>query len=243
MTVKSKDNVIDNSTSNDNDLEGSRQSQSSKVPSPTVIRERLKKMIMTGSFCGTSDDGDENDTVLKMKPIPENSSSESDNVMNKPSPLNTGIEWLDSLELEYANTDNKVDVSLSSPSSVVDTEILQRLPPSGVPDKIEGTADIKINADIDWNGSSSSENEAPCLSLCTTNNSIRSIPRSVSFAESVVTHVRETPRYNPEDVHKMFYSRKDIQRLVCFVYRDLSTKAIKRSCTNVSSDFILSTNL
>lgn len=212
MTVQSEDDLIDSSTSHDNDLDGCRRSQSSKMPSPTVISERLKKMIMTGSFCGTRDEGDENDMVLKMEPIQENSPLECNNVMNKPSPLNTGIKWLDSLELEYADTDNKGDVTLSSPSSVADTEILQRLPPSGVPDKIEGTTDSKINAPIDWNGSSSSENEAPCLSLCTTSNSIRSIPRSVSFAESVVTHVRETPRYKPEDIHKMFYSRKDIQR-------------------------------
>jgi len=213
MTVNSSDKVVNSNNLNENDMSGCIKIQSSKLPSPTIISERLKKMLLAGSFCGIIDDGEGNDPVHNMASVQEQLPSESNNVANKPSPLNTGIEWLDSLELECAANDNKGDDTLASPTSVAETDVLQQqLPPSGVSDKVEVTTDHNINATIDWNGSSSSEMEAPCLSLCTSNNSIRSIPRSVSFADSVVTHVRETPRYRPEDVSKMFYSRKDIQR-------------------------------
>ena len=39
-----------------------------------------------------------------------------------------------------------------------------------------------------------------------------SMARSVSFADSVVTDVRTMPRYEREDLSKMFYSKKEIQR-------------------------------
>jgi hypothetical protein len=214
MTVKSGDKVVDSNNLNENDMGGYSKGHSSQLPSSTIISERLRKMLLAGSFCGISDDGEGNDTVLNMASDQSQLPSESNNVANKPSPLNTGIEWLDSLELEGADSDNKGDDTLASPTSVSETDVLQQLPPAGVSDKVEVTTDSNMNATIDWNGSSSSDTEAPCLSLCTSNNSIRSIPRSVSFADSVVTHVRETPRYRPEDVSKMFYSRKDIQRLV-----------------------------
>jgi len=95
--------------------------------------------------------------------------------------------------------------SESSPSSVAE---MKNLPQWLMPLELE---DVNYNhADDDDHNDDDSIISQELQSLT----SRRSFARSVSFADSIVTDIRTTPRYDREEVSKMFYSRKDIERLV-----------------------------
>jgi hypothetical protein len=215
MTVESDNNVADSGNSTTNFMDDANQARSSSLSSQTSIHVRLQKLLLSGSVCGgVCDDEEGNDTIGNVAPNHQAVHSDSNNSFNKSSTLDTGIGWLDSLELECVTDNDEVNTSSSSPTSVTETDTMNHLRSPDESEKtVINTNDDEIKAAVNnTTNETISDNDASCLSLCASNSS-RGIPRSVSFADSVVTHVRETPRYRPEDVSKMFYSRQDIQRL------------------------------
>jgi len=170
----------------------------------------------------TLEENEENDSVSRVTSS-QTISSEIDPTNAKSANADpNNILWLASLELEAAAT-NDLNISrpysFSSPTSAAivdldfDTGDLPSLSKSD--DGIARKSETVEGQQIQFLNINENSCNPGCLSKSSSfggNSSRLGLTRSVSFAESVVTNVRETPRYKREDVSKMFYSREDIQR-------------------------------
>ena len=179
---------------------------------------------MTLSKAYTLEEKEENDSVSRVTSY-QAISTEIDPTNAKSSNADpNNILWLASLELEATATDDlnkSMPNSFSSPTSAAtadldfDTGDLPSLSKSndGIARKNETGEGQQIQF-LNISGNSCNPGGLSKSSSFGGNSGRLGISRSVSFAESVVTNVRETPRYKREDVSKMFYSREDIQRSV-----------------------------